>query len=145
MTGIWQQATLNDGDKRSKVTQANINLRVMQSFLLPRNFSMELNGSYQSASIFGRYKVKAYGQMDFGVQKKLKNHNEKLRVAYTNIFSSDKWVWQTNTGADNFSRTTLQFNKASVQLTYSRNFGCNSVKAARDRATGAAEERSRVQ
>ncbi|RYG40755.1 MAG: hypothetical protein EOO01_26645 [Chitinophagaceae bacterium] len=147
ISGIWQNASLDNDHNlpRSNVKQANVNLRNIQSFQLPGDFSMELSGSYQSASIFGRYKVQGYGQLDVGVQKKFKNHNEKIRLAYTNIFSSNKWVWQTNTGSDNFSRTTLQFSKATVQITYSRNFGRNSVKAARDRTTGAAEERGRVQ
>ena len=117
----------------------------MQNFQLPKNYSVELTAFYQTASIFGRYKVEPYGKVDIGIQKKFKNNNERLRLAATNIFSTFKWVWLTNIETDNFSKTTLQFSKATINLTYSRNFGRNTVKAARERNTGSAEERRRVQ
>ena len=144
ITGIWQQASFADETKLSKVEQANFNVRVIQNFQLPKNYSAELSGSYQSTSIFGRYKVKPYGYLDAGLQKKFANNNEKLRLAFSNIFSSNKLTWQTDTGPDNFSKTVLQFNKVTVNLTYSRSFGRNSVKAARERTTGAAAESERV-
>jgi hypothetical protein len=144
LTGIWQEASFNNEAARSKVNQANLNARIMQNFQLPKNYSAELSGSYQTASIFGRYKVKPYGQLDAGIQKKFKNNNEKLRLAVTNILSSYKWIWQTKTGNDNFSKTILQFSKVTVQVSYSRSFGRNSVKAARERNTGSAEESNRV-
>jgi outer membrane receptor protein involved in Fe transport len=144
ISGTWQQADLGNENKGLKVKQVNLNLRVIQTFTLPKDISMELGGFYQSASIFGRYRVNGYGQLDFGFQKKFKTHNQKIRLAYTDIFSTSKWIWRTNISDDNFARTTLQFTKATIQLTYSRSFGRNSVKAARQRMTGAAEEKDRI-
>jgi hypothetical protein len=89
--------------------------------------------------------VEPYGKVDIGVQKKFKNNNERLRLAVTDIFSTFKFVWLTNTESASFAKTTLQFSKATVNLTYSRNFGRNTIKAARTRNTGSTEERGRVQ
>jgi hypothetical protein len=83
--------------------------------------------------------------VDFGLQKKFEKNNQRLRLAVTNIFSSFKFVWLTNTESPNFSKTVLQFNRVTANLTYSRSFGRSTVKAARDRKTGSAEERGRVQ
>lgn len=144
LTGIWQKAAFNSEAGKSKADQAHLNIRISQSFQISKNYSAELNGYYQTASIFGRYKVKPYGQLDAGIQKKFRNNNEKLRLAVNNIFSSVKWAWQTNTGMDNFSKTELRFNGITVNLSYSRSFGRNSVKSARDRSTGSSEESGRV-
>ncbi len=143
--GTWQQASTTHNNAPLKVQLANLNIRTIQNFQLPKNFSVELAAFYQSASIFGRYKVNPYGQVDIGVQKKFKNNNERLSLAIADVFSTYKWVWVTNIESQNFSKTTLQFSKATIKLTFSRNFGRNTVKAARDRNTGSAEERRRVQ
>ncbi len=144
ITGVWQQAGLASETGILKVRQADVNIRVSQNFQIGDKYSAELTGFYQTASIFGRYKVDPYGQLDAGIQKKFKNNNEKLRLSVNNIFSSLKWAWQTNTGNDNFSKTYLQFNKVTVNLSYSRSFGRNTVNAARNRSTGSAEESQRV-
>ncbi len=144
ITGIWQKAGLLDKNTKSTIKQAHLNIRITQNFQIRESLTAELNGFYQTASIFGGYKVKPFGQLDFGIQKKFKNNNEKLRLAVNNIFSSFKFLWLTTTGTENFSRTELQFNRITVNLNYSRSFGRNSVKAARARSTGAADESGRV-
>jgi len=145
ITPTWQQARTADNHGIVKVQLADLNIRTTHNFRLPGNYSVELSAFYQTASIFGRYKVEPYGKVDIGVQKKFKNNNARLRLAFTNIFSTDKWVWTTNIKSPEFSKTILQFSRATASLTYSRNFGRNTIKAARERISGSADERSRVQ
>lgn len=144
LTGTWQQASGTLDNAPFEIKLANVNMRMMQNFLLPKNYSVELAGVYQSSSIFGRFKVKPYGQVDVGIQKKFKTKNQRLNLAVTDVFSTYKWVWVTNVESLNFSRTSLQFTRATINLTYSRNFGSNTVKASRGRNTGSAEESKRV-
>lgn len=145
ITGAWQQVSTTYNNAPLKIQLANLNIRTTQNFQLPKNYSLELTAFYQSASIFGRYKVEPYGKMDLGIQKKFKNNNERLRLAVSDVFSSFKFIWGTNIESANFSKTILQFSKITVGLTYSRNFGHNNVKAVRNRNTGSAEEQGRVQ
>ena len=145
VTGTWQQASTSYNGAPLKIKLGNLNLRTIHNVQLPKNYSVELMAFYQTASLFGRYRVEPYSQVDIGIQKKFKNNNERLRLAATNIFSTYKWVWLTNIETDNFSKTNIQFSRATINLIYSRNFGRNTVKAARDRNTGSAEERRRVQ
>jgi outer membrane receptor protein involved in Fe transport len=145
ITGTWQQAKASYNNAPLKIQQANVNVMAIQNFQLPKNYALELTVFYQSTSIFGRYKVEPYGKIDIGAQKKFKNNNERLRLSVTDIFSTFKFVWVTNTESTTFAKTTLQFSKVTVNLTYSRNFGRNTVKAARTRNTGSTEERGRVQ
>ncbi len=142
--GTWHQVNTTYNNAPLTVKMANVNIRTTQNFQLSKTYSLELTAFYQSASIFGRYKVEPFGKVDAGIQKKFKNNNERLRLAVADIFSTFKFIWGTNVDTDNFSKTTLQFSKVTINLTYSRNFGRNTVKAARERNTGSAEERGRV-
>src|SRR5215204_73365 len=141
----WQQASATYRDTLRKFQQAHVNLRTTQNFQLPKNYAIELIAFYQTASMFGRYKVEPFGQLDIGIQKKFKNYNQRLRVAVHDVFSTYKWVWTSSLAGDEYTKTSLQFSRVTAYLTYSRNFGRNSVKAARDRTGGSAEERGRVQ
>lgn len=143
--GTWQQASTTNNNVPIKVQLANMNLRTIQNFRLPKNFSIELTALYQTASLFGRYKVEPYMKIDIGIQKKFKNHNERLRLAVSDVFSTYKWIWVTNIESQTYAKTSLQFSLVTINLTYSRSFGRNTIKAARDRNTGSAEERGRVQ
>ena len=143
--GTWQKASTTYMNSPMKIQLASLNARTTQNFQLPKNYSLELTGFYQTASIFGRYKVEPFGQLDIGMQKKFKNYNQRLRLAVRDLFSTNKWVWVTNIDTDNYIKTSLQFSTATVSLTYSRNFGRTSVKAARERSGGSTEERGRVQ
>jgi hypothetical protein len=143
--GTWQQASTTYLKTPIKIQQANLNVRTTQNFQFPKNYSLEITAFYQTTSIFGRFKVEPYGKLDIGIQKKFKNNNERLRLAVQDVFSSLKSVWVTNVDSENFSKTHLQYSRATFNLTYSRNFGRSSVKAAQNRSGGSAEERRRVQ
>lgn len=143
--GIWEQAGTTYLNVPIKIQQASLNVRTTQNFQFPKNYSLELAAFYQTASIFGRFKVEPYGKLDIGVQKKFKNNNERLRLAVQDVFSTFKFVWLTNIENENFSKTHLQFSQATINLTYSRNFGRSTVKAAQNRSGGSVEERGRVQ
>ena len=53
------------------VKQKNFNINSIQTFILPKNFAIELSGFYQSGGLFGIYKVSSIASMDFGLQKKI--------------------------------------------------------------------------
>ena len=145
VTGTLQQASTTYQNAPITIQNANLNIRTTQNFQFPKDYALELTAFYQTTSIFGRFKVEPYGKLDIGLQKKFKNYNQRLRLAVQDVFSSFKYVWVTNVDTENFSRTHLQFARATVNLTYSRNFGRSSVKAAQERSGGSAEERGRVQ
>lgn len=145
ITGAWQEASTTYQNAPITIQNANLNIRTTQNFQFPKDYALELTAFYQTTSIFGRFQVEPYGKVDIGLQKKFKNYNQRLRLAVQDVFSTFKFVWVTNVDTENFSRTHLQFARATVNLTYSRNFGRSSVKAAQQRSGGSAEERGRVQ
>ena len=52
-TGIWQQNNAIYQKAPVKINQMNFNINSTQSFRLPKEFSMELSGFYQSPSLNG--------------------------------------------------------------------------------------------
>lgn len=130
---------------RVRIKQKNFAARSVQSFKLPREFSVELSGFYRSAGLFGIYKSKAFGSMDLGAQKKFAKNRSTLRLAYDNVLNTLKFKPSVNLPEQNLViNGFLQFSYPTVRLTYTHNFGNDKLKGSRQRATSA-EERERVQ
>jgi hypothetical protein len=130
---------------RVVIKQKNFAARSVQSFKLPKEFSVELSGFYRSAGLFGIYKSKAFGTMDFGAQKKFAKNRSSLRLAYDNMLNTLKFKPSVNLPEQNLVVDGyLQFSYPTVRLTYTHNFGNDKLKGSRQRATSS-EERERVQ
>ncbi len=71
ITGQWQQVNAIYKKEPVRLSYANINIYGSQQFKLPKKFSLELSGFYQSESLSGISTVKAFGSIDIGLKKKL--------------------------------------------------------------------------
>lgn len=124
----------------------NYNFNITQRFSFPKDLSMEVTGFYSSAGVFGTVKFQPIYQVDIGLQKKFKNKRDILRLAGADIFNTGNYyktsdqlpVKQTTL------RTRLNFGTVAYTITYTHNFGNNSLKGKRDRSTGAEDELRRV-
>lgn len=144
MGNVQELDALYKGD-RVLIKQKNFAARSVQSFKLPKEFSVELSGFYRSAGLFGIYKSKSFGTMDFGAQKKFAKNRSTLRLAYDNMLNTLKFKASVNLPEQNLVVDgRLQFTYPTVRLTYTHNFGNEKLKGSRQRATSA-EERERVQ
>ncbi|MBA4141313.1 MAG: outer membrane beta-barrel protein, partial [Segetibacter sp.] len=116
-----------------------------QNFKLPKDYTVEVTGFYQSPSLIGRTKQLGYGTLNFGAQKKLGAKKGSLRFTVTDIFHTliirfhDYIPDQYLNG-----RVRLEFVQRTFGLTYTRSFGNDKLKAKRN-ITGAEEERKRVE
>lgn len=135
---------LYKGD-RVLIKQKNFAARSVQSFKLPKDFSVELSGFYRSAGLFGIYKSKSFGSMDLGAQKKFAKNRSTLRLAYDNMLNTLKFKPSVNLPEQNLVVTgRLQFSYPTVRLTYTQSFGNDKLKGSRQR-NSSSEERERVQ
>ncbi|MGC4100763.1 outer membrane beta-barrel protein [Ferruginibacter sp.] len=145
LQGTWQQLNAVYDKGPFRVEQKNFGFNSSQNFTLPRNYSMELSGFYQSKGLFGAAVTKSMALVNFGVQKKFKDNKSKLRAAVDNIFNGYKLRAVTDIPSENVYNTVyLTFSFRTYKLTYTYNFGNNKLKDKRNRGTASDEEQGRV-
>ena len=145
VAGIWQQV---DIARELPATRrlVNVNVTAIESFNLPKGYTMELSGFYQSARLSGTNRQSAYGSIDLGVRKKLAGRRGALTLTATNILDSQDFVLTTDSPAfREAARIGVNFVQRSIKLSYTRSFGNDKLRASRDRTTGAEDEKGRVQ
>lgn len=142
---LWQELNAVYKGSPLQITQKSANLNSMQTFTLPKDYSVELGGYLQSGGLFGIYQMKPFGSMDLGVQKKFAGGKSNLRLNLSDVFGAPWFKPSVDLPEQNLvTRGKLQFNNRMVRLTFTRSFGSNGVKEARSRTTAAEEERQRV-
>jgi len=128
------------------IKQDNLNLTTTQSFKLPKQYSLELTGFYQSGGIFGIYKGSPFGALNIGLQKKLKGDKSNFRFNVNNALNTLVFKPSVNLPDQNLViRGRLIFEYPSFSVTFTHNFGNQKLKKTRERSSGAEEEKARVQ
>ncbi|HEY9342587.1 MAG TPA: outer membrane beta-barrel family protein, partial [Hanamia sp.] len=145
ITGTWQKLKGIYEGANLVLQYKNVSINSTQSFKLPKDISIELSGFYNSPTLFGIYKTKAFGWVNLGVQKKLGNKAGTLRFTMDNLTGPQKFVLSSNFPEHNLvSKVTLLIETTTYRLTYTRNFGNEKIKGKRERATGSEDEKGRV-
>ena len=144
ITGQWQQVNAIYKKEPVRLSYANINIYGSQQFRLPKKFALELSGFYQSKSLSGISKTKAFGTLDIGLKKKLGQKSSLLFNA-SNILNTMQIRSVTDLPEQNLvSNLNLYFSQPTYKLTFTYNFGKEKLKEKRERSTGAEDEKGRV-
>ena len=116
-----------------------------QSFVLPKNFFIELSGYYNSGGGWDLNAWKPTGSVDLGVQKKFVEKKSDLRLSVRNIFNTQDYSSTTSVPEQNlYLRSTSKWSNINFTLTFTHNFGNDKIKEKRNRTTGAEEEQGRA-
>ena len=124
-------------------------LTLNQSFKLPRSFSAEISGWYNSVSYNGTIKVGGMGALNAGVKKELKNNGGSFQLSVTDLLRTMhiNTYYGTITEEAFSIRNHVSINTESrlfpiIKFTYSKSFG--SSNPARQ-GSGSQDERDRIQ
>jgi hypothetical protein len=143
--GLWQEDQTRFEGKILTTDQKTLRLNSVQSFNLPKNFTLELSGNYRSPGIRGFVRRKANGTLNIGLQKVLPNNNGRLSINVNDALKTFNYELYTDDPTIGFEyRGTFNFVERAVRISYTRNFGNNKLKRNRNRQTGSAEEQRRV-
>ena len=120
--------------------QNSFRINLNQTFKLPKDFSIELFGFYQSPLLDGNVRYEEMGMLNFGIQKKLKN-NARLSFNIGDVFNSLKSVGGTDFSTQGaIVDRTFDFSQRTFRLTYAASFGNQKLKSSRNRTSGSAEK-----
>lgn len=145
LIGTWQGVNVYFDGSLVNIQNKNLQMVWINSFTLPKDFSAELMGFYQTKALFGSgIFLPVYG-INVGIQKKFPGNGGTLRFGVDDALNSFLWRIQNNLPEHNLvSDIEVDFSQRTFKLSYSRNFGNNQLKGKRERATGSEEERRRV-
>ena len=117
-----------------------------QTFTVSKSITAEVTSFYSFGGLFGIVKMHSIGSVSAGLQKKFEKTGGTLRLGYDNIFNTEKFIGEVDIPELNqYFRAELLFGQPTLKISYSQNFGKQTVQGKRERGTGADEERSRIQ
>jgi outer membrane receptor protein involved in Fe transport len=146
IAGYWQAVNAFYKGAPLAIRQQNLNINSTQTFVLPKSFSIELTGAYQSGGLFGIYRLSSFASLNFGVQKKFGDKGGSLLFNVTDFSGPPHFKVSVDAPEHNLLTTgDLKFSTTTFKFTYMRKFGNSKVKENRNRTTGSEEERQRVQ
>ncbi|MCL6265908.1 TonB-dependent receptor domain-containing protein [Flagellimonas myxillae] len=128
--------------------QNTFNLNSTQSFTLNENLSAEINLSYNSptiSSLLGTGVLAEIVSLNLGVQQKLGDKWGTLSLKLNDALDTMKWTITRNIPEENLTtHNTFDLFNRTFLISYSNSFGNSKLKSARQRGTGAEEEKQRV-
>ena len=149
ITGGWRQFKVVH--TMAPVTKGFINWSVnhLQTFMLPKKYSAELSGWFNSKGYNGSVRMGAVGVVNAGLKKELNKSRGVLQLSVSDVFSTMKFTSQYGTiTRDAFDVTNkVEFYTETAakipvfRLSYTRLFGSSVGKG---RSSGSAEENERV-
>ncbi|PTM08767.1 MAG: hypothetical protein DA408_19880 [Bacteroidetes bacterium] len=115
------------------------------SFKLPKQFSLEVTGNFDSPSYWGIAYWRATGSLNIGIEKNFGEKWGKVRLTANDLFRSSNWFGTTDQPEiDLLTKQSFQWSERVFMLSWSNTFGNKKIKAARQRQTGAVEEWRRL-
>lgn len=130
--------------KEIDLARNTFNVYHQSTFQLPKDFSFEVSGFYNSPSLWGaNFLNNRFWGMDVGARKKLFDGRGNLKVAVSDIFYTMQWAGRQEFGGL-VMVATGGWESRLFKVNFSYLFGNDKVKASRRRKTGLEDESGRV-
>lgn len=121
------------------------NLFAQNSLKFHKTWTAELSGFFNAPTIYmGSFKGQSIYNVDAGVSKQIMQGRATVKALVSDVFHSMRFA-ATSDFAGQITKIHYQQESRQFKLSLSYRFGSNTVKAARQRSTGAEEELKRVQ
>ncbi|WP_428660447.1 TonB-dependent receptor domain-containing protein [Runella sp.] len=116
---------------------------VTNNFTLPKGYTAELGGFWNSPTQYNIMAVKAQGQINAGLAKSLWNRKASIRVNIQDIFFMNRFAGTVKYQDLNFT-VNSRWESRQVRVSFTYRFGNQNVKAARQRSTSTEDLRNRA-
>jgi hypothetical protein len=142
-TANYQRVNSELNGEVFEVDQKGIQVVLTNTFTLPKKYTIELMGNYNSPTINGYFNWLSRGFVNLGIQKDFEKPGI-LRVSCNDIFETSQLRWRSFEGADLDFSGRFKFEKRVFMATYTYKFGNNKIQGTRNRKVGSQEEQRRV-
>jgi iron complex outermembrane recepter protein len=139
---VRQQGDVGNGTDID-ISRSSASVYHQSNFKLPKDFSVQLSGFYNSPGIWGAYfENNKFWGMDVGAQKKMLKGKGNLKVSVSDVLFTMQWSGQQiSDELQMFGRGGWESRQFKVNFSYL--FGNNQVKT-RKRETGLEDEKGRA-
>jgi iron complex outermembrane receptor protein len=147
--GGWRQFRIDYTPQPVEKTYFGYSLNFTGSFRLPRQYSAELSGWYNSLSYYGSAKVEGYGTVNAGIKKELLRNKGSFQLSATDLFRSMHVISYIGAVTEEAFATKARIDWRAesrkfpvLKLTYTRSFGSGAGGNRQNR--GLEGERDRI-
>ena len=126
-------------------TPVAVNFYAENNFTLPKGYTFEVSGWFNSASLDGGTMLqKPMGQMDIGAKKSFMDSKLTIKMGLTDILGTAKWSGESNVIPGLVMKANGRWDARRINLNLNYRFGNSEVKGARNRKTGLEDEAGRI-
>jgi len=121
------------------------NFFAQNSLRFAKTWTAELSGFYNAPTIYmGNFKGKSIYNVDAGLSKQVMKGKAVIKTSVSDVFHTMKFR-ATSDFAGQETKFSYRQESRQLKLSFNYRFGSNTVKAARQRTSGAEDELKRVQ
>jgi len=139
--GMYKQV-VSDVAGATTFTRWSYSGNMSNTFTLPKDWSLELSGQYQSTQLWGNSILLEQHQINFGIQKRLMNNKATLKLSVDDLFNTNHGIGIARYGDVNITAIN-HWDSRKLNLSFSYRFGKDNFKTRANRTTSSSEEESR--
>lgn len=143
LTLIYNNYRKVDNVSQENNGKATLRFNSVNSFMLPKGYTVELMGYYSSPQAYGMFKISEMYAFNLGFQKSFLDNKAKVKISFDDIFNTLK-----NKGIAKYDNIDIvthnKWKSQRVGISFTYRFGKSDLKPSRNRASGLEEEQSRV-
>jgi hypothetical protein len=143
LSNTHNKADFGDG-KIVDIRATTFNIYMQHSFTLPKNFTFEASGWYNSPGIWGgNFATNEIWAIDAGLSKKLWNNRGNIKLSVSDIFKSQGWSGRNDLGGLKLAASG-EWESRQLKLNFTYLLGNSQLKGTRKRSTGLEDESKRA-
>lgn len=119
-----------------------LSLNTQNNFKLPKNWSIEIGGNYNSGLTIGLTDIKSYGVVYSGIQKSILNKKATIKLVVNDIFHTNNRRYETISNAVRLIGRSNPDSRTAI-LSFNYRFG-GSENATKKRSTGSEDIKNRL-
>jgi hypothetical protein len=128
-----------------KASFKTMNVYSEHTFRLPKGWSVQLSGWFNSPSIWqATFRSKAMGAMDAGIRKQVLRGDGTVSLTVGDILGTAGWRSINDFTPGLYMVGSGNWESQTVKLNFNYNFGNKQVKGSRQRKTGTEDVNSRI-